>query len=104
MACLDVKELGKLRCYITSRGILTIPKKFRKSLGLEENSLIRIKKDKWRLVVEPVRTLPYPVRRYTDEDLEEFFKLDAKETKNLKKKIGWVKIVSPGELIKILSK
>lgn len=71
---------------LQSRGILTIPKKFRKALGLEENSLVRVKKDQWRLVVEPVRTLPYPVRRYTDEDLKEFFKLDAKETKTIKKK------------------
>ena len=68
------------------RGVLTIPKKFRQMLGLEENKLIRIKKDKWRLVIEPVRTLPYPVRSYTEEDLKEFFEFDAKETKKLKKK------------------
>ena len=71
---------------LQSRGTLTIPKKFRKSLGLEENSLVRIRKDQWRLVVEPIRTLPYPVRSYTNEDLEEFFELDAKESKKLKKK------------------
>lgn len=68
------------------RGLLTIPKKFRQSLGLEENTLIRIKKDKWRLIIEPVRTLSYPVRSYTNEDLRQFFELDAEETKKLKKK------------------
>lgn len=68
------------------RGVLTIPKKFRQSLGLEENTLIRIKKDKWRLIIEQVRTLSYPVRSYTNEDLCQFFELDAEEAKKLKKK------------------
>ena len=68
------------------RGLITIPKRFRRSLALEENSLIKIKRDRWRLVIEPVRTLPYPVRSYTNEDLKEFVELDAKETKELKKK------------------
>lgn len=68
------------------RGLLTIPKKFRQSLGLEENALLRIKRDKWRLILEPVRTLPYPVRGYTKTELKEFFELDRKEAKKLKKK------------------
>lgn len=71
---------------IQPRGLLTIPKKFRQSLNLEKNSLVRIRKDKWRLVIEPVRTLPYPVRSYSNEDIEEFLKLDVQETKRLKGK------------------
>lgn len=76
------EEIIKLQ----SRGLLTIPRKFRQSLGLEENSLLRIKKDQWRLVIEPVRTLPYPVRSYTNKDIDEFFELDAEQTKKLKRK------------------
>ena len=68
------------------RGLLTIPKKFRKSLGLEENSLLRIRKDQWRLVIEPVRTISYSVRSYTDKDLSDFFEFDEEQTKSLKKK------------------
>ena len=68
------------------RGLLTIPKKLRKSLGLEENSLLRIRKDQWRLVIEPVRTISYPARSYTDKDLSDFFEFDEEQTKSLKKK------------------
>ena len=68
------------------RGLLTIPKKLRKSLGLEENSLLRIRKDQWRLVIEPIRTISYSVRSYTDKDLSDFFEFDEEQTKSLKKK------------------
>lgn len=68
------------------KGLLTIPKKFREELGLEENKLVRIRKEKGRLILEPVRTLPYPVRGYTRGELEEFLKLDQKETEDLKRK------------------
>jgi len=71
---------------VQPRGNLTIPKKLRKSVGIEKNSLVRIVKDKGRLIIEPVRAIPYPVRSYTDKEIEEFVKLDAKETKKLKSK------------------
>lgn len=71
---------------IQSKGLITLPKKFRQDLGLEENQLARIKKIKGRLIIEPVRILPYPIRSYTDQDLTEFLKLDHRETKQLKKK------------------
>lgn len=71
---------------IQPKGLITIPKKFRQELGLEENGLVRIKEEKGRLVVESVRTLAYPVRGYTEDEINEFFELDKKETKALKKK------------------
>lgn len=71
---------------IQPRGLLTIPRGFRRELGLEENGLARIKKERGRLIIEPVRLLPYPVRSYTDEEIEGFLRLDAQETKELKKK------------------
>jgi len=69
---------------IQSRGLLTIPAKFRKDTNFKENSLVKIIKEKGRLIIEPIRTLPYPVRSYTNQELKEFFELDKKEAKELK--------------------
>ena len=66
------------------KGLLTLPKKWREEVGVEENGMVRITKDKRRLIIEPVRTLPCPVRSYTDSDLNEFYNLDEQETKELK--------------------
>jgi len=70
---------------IQPKGLFTIPKKFRVGL-FEENGLARVRKEKGRLILEPIRTLPYPVRSYADEEIEEFMDLDARETKKLKAK------------------
>lgn len=82
MQQLTQEEIIKLQ----PRGVLTIPKKFRQDIGFKESSFVKIKKKKWQLVIEPVRILPYPVRSYKQKELKEFFKLDEKETKKLKKK------------------
>jgi len=71
---------------ILPKGIMTIPKKFREKLGFDIEGLARVKEEKGRLIVEPVRMLPYPVRSYTDEEINEFIDLDRKETKILRKK------------------
>lgn len=71
---------------IQQKGLITIPKKIREELGLVENGFVRLKKEKGKLVMEPVRTLSYPVRSYTEKEIEEFLKLDEEETKALKKK------------------
>ena len=76
------EELVKMQ----QKGLLTIPKKFRKKLGLEKNSIIKIRQEKSKLVLEPVQTLEYPVRRYTDEEIDEFIAFDREQTKDLKKK------------------
>ncbi|OGM14452.1 hypothetical protein A3D84_04020 [Candidatus Woesebacteria bacterium RIFCSPHIGHO2_02_FULL_42_20] len=70
---------------IQPKGLITIPKAFRKAL-FEENGLARVTKLKRAIVIEPVRTLPYPVRSYTDREIEEFVQLDKDETKILKAK------------------
>jgi len=82
MQLLTREELIKLQ----PKGLITIPKKFRQELGFEENGLVRIKKENGRLIMEPVRTLPYSVRSYTDEETKDFFKLDEEEAKELIKK------------------
>ncbi len=71
---------------IQNKGLLTIPKAYRESLSLVEGDLVRVKEEKGRLVVEKVRTLPYPVRSYTKGEIKEFLALDEKESKKLKAK------------------
>ena len=81
MQNLNQEEIIKLQ----PKGLITIPKKFREILDLEENGLVKVRIEKDRLVIEPVIVLPYKVRRYTDKEIEEFFKLDNKQSKELKK-------------------
>ncbi|OGG31348.1 hypothetical protein A3A63_00770 [Candidatus Gottesmanbacteria bacterium RIFCSPLOWO2_01_FULL_46_9] len=81
MQQLPLEEIVKIQ----PKGLFTIPKKFRTGL-FEENGLARVRKEKGRLILEPVRTLPYPVRSYSDEEIKEFVDLDAYETKELKAK------------------
>lgn len=71
---------------IQPKGLITLPKKFRDTLGLQENQLARIKKIKGQLIIEPVRVLPYSVRRYSNQEIIEFLNLDKQEAKQLKKK------------------
>jgi len=82
MSLLIQEELVKIQ----PKGLLTIPKKLREKLGFVEGEFARVKEKKGRLIIEPVRTLPYQVRSYSEVDLEEFFAEDERETKLLKKK------------------
>lgn len=70
---------------IQNKGVLTIPKGLRAGL-LADNTLVRIKKEKGRLIIEPLRTLPYPVRSYTDSEIKAFIATDRKDSRELKKK------------------
>lgn len=76
-----VEEIIKIQ----PKGLITIPKKLREDLGLTENSLARLTKERGRLVIEPVRTLPYPVRSYTDEEIEEFIAFDEEQGRELRR-------------------
>ncbi len=71
---------------IQPKGVITIPKKFREELGLRDASLARVIKDKGRLILEPIRTLGYPVRRYTKKEIDGFIKYDKELSKSLRKK------------------
>ena len=67
------------------KGVITVPKKMREGL-FEEAGIARVTRVGRKLIIEPVRTLSYPVRSYTDKELDEFFELDDKESKELKRK------------------
>lgn len=82
MQLLPLEDIVKMQ----PKGLVTIPKKLRESVGITENDLVRVRTDRGRLTIEPVRTLAYPVRSYTDMELREFIELDKKESKVLRKK------------------
>lgn len=79
MQLLPLEDIIKMQ----SKGLVTIPKKLRERVGIGENDLIRVRTDRGRLTIEPVRTLAYPVRSYTDADVREFIELDKEESKEL---------------------
>lgn len=68
---------------VQSKGLITIPKEYRKSLRIDDNGFVRIKKLKGVLIVEPVRTLSYPVRSYNEEEVEGFIVYDQEQGKGL---------------------
>ncbi len=71
---------------ILPKGLMTIPIKFRKALGLVDNGIARIKEDKGRLIIEHIYTIPYPVRTYKNEEIDQFLAQDKKDSIELKKK------------------
>ena len=82
MQQINLDEIVKIQ----SKGLLTIPKKLRQKIGLEERDLVKVWEERGRLMIEPLRMLPYPVRSYTEQELKEFLKLDKEESEDLKKK------------------
>lgn len=81
-----VQETQEKLVRVQNKGLITIPRDFRKALGLNENSMARIKKTNNRLIFEPVTILTYLVRRYTGKEVKEFLAFDRKESSKLKKK------------------
>lgn len=69
---------------IQSRGLITIPKRFRDS-NFDEKSYIRMKQMDGKIILEPVQIIGYPVRKYLNQEVDEFFDLDDKESAKLRK-------------------
>lgn len=81
MQVLPLEDIIKIQ----PKGLITIPKKMRESIGISERGLMRIKADNGKITIEPIRTLPYPVRSYTDAEIDDFFALDETESKKLRR-------------------
>ena len=76
---------------IQSKGLVTIPKKVRDELDLQENSHLKVSVQNGKVVLEPARTRSYPIRIYSDAEIAQFLeydKLDPKLAKKLEKKFG----------------
>ncbi|MDO8609717.1 MAG: hypothetical protein Q7R95_04160 [bacterium] len=69
---------------IQPKGLITIPKYLRVQLGFDVSKLARIKSEKGRLIIKPVRMISYPVRSYSDVEIKEFLEKDKKEIRKLK--------------------
>ena len=82
MQQLNYEEIIKIQ----AKGLMTIPKSFRDDLDINESDFVRLKKDKGRIILEPIRILPYLVRTYSDKEVDDFFEFDKLETRQLKKK------------------
>jgi AbrB family looped-hinge helix DNA binding protein len=86
----DVSQLIKP----LAKGQITIPARFRRALGIDADTYLRITLEGQRLVLTPVRVVDAdepPGRDYTRSELEAFFaedKLDAKTVAKVKRFLG----------------
>jgi len=53
---------------------------------MKTKTVIKTNTDKGKIPVKPIRTLPYPVRSFSDEELQEWFELDEAEGEELRRK------------------
>jgi AbrB family looped-hinge helix DNA binding protein len=60
---------------VTSRGVVTLPAKLRKALGLKANDLLIAETTPDGLLLRPA--VPLPVELYTDERIREFNQAEA---------------------------
>ena len=72
---IEMQTYGSL-VKILPKGLITIPKKLRLDIGLEENGLARIKKEGKRLILEPVDIISYPLREYSASEIKQFIRED----------------------------
>ena len=81
MQTLPIEDIIKMQ----PKGTMTIPKKLRQRAGLTDRALIRATAQKGKITLEPVYTTPYPIRTFTDEEMNEWLELDRIESKELRK-------------------
>lgn len=81
MQTFPIEEIASMQ----PKGVLTIPKKIRDAMGIVGRGLVRIRADAGKLTIVPLRTLPYPVRSYTDKELAEFIAFDEEQGKELRR-------------------
>lgn len=71
---------------VLGKGMVTIPKQWRKDLGLEEGDIVKAKKEGNRVVIEPQKSTPVPYRVYSGGEIDAFLKED-KLTRSLLEKV-----------------
>lgn len=70
---------------VLTKGMITIPKVWRQTLGLKEGDLVRARRIADQLIIEPIEKKA-PYRIYTQKELQQFLK-DDRLTQKLSKKI-----------------
>lgn len=73
--------------FLTPRGTVTIPKKIRDKAGLKGKSLLFSSLQNGKIILEPVSGYSYPVRSYTNEEIQEFLRQDQDLNPKVAKKL-----------------
>lgn len=64
---------------ILGKGMVTLPKKWRDELGIEEGDIVKAKKEGNRVVIETQQQSLAPYRIYNDKEIDDFLKDDIVE-------------------------
>lgn len=71
---------------VLGKGMVTLPKRWREELGIEEGDVIKAKKEGNRVVIEVSQNQKVPYRIFSNVEIDEFLKED-KLSKPLAKKV-----------------
>lgn len=86
---------GGLLVKILPKGQITIPVKFRRQLGVEEQSYLRVALEEGRLVIKPVKSNweEKYIRKYSEDEIEEFLEADKLSPKERQAARQWLRKV-----------
>ena len=71
---------------ISARGTMTLPKPFRKALGVDKGGVVMVALGEDGIVLHPA--VAYPIEMYTDDRIKEFDKADRDLGQRLGRKKG----------------
>lgn len=61
---------------VLGKGMVTLPKKWRDELGLEEGDVVKAKKEGDKIVIENLQTSKTPYRVFSSIEIDEFLRED----------------------------
>lgn len=61
---------------VLGKGMVTLPKKWREEMGLEEGDIVKAKKQGNKVVIEPQQSQSVPYRVFSRAEIDEFLKED----------------------------
>lgn len=87
-----IPQINDIVVQIGPKGTFTLPKSLRTLTNLDDGAFVKASVNMGKIILEPARVISYPVRQYTDEDIESFLeedkKLDPKIASALNQKFG----------------
>ena len=61
---------------VLGKGMITLPKKWRDEMGINQGDVVKAKKEGNRVLIEPKLGKPAPYRVYTKDEIETFLRED----------------------------
>lgn len=61
---------------VRDKGQVTIPKMIRQKVGVKDGAIMIVFIESGRIILERAGITPYPIREYTDQEIEQFIKDD----------------------------